>query len=111
VTGISGAGSDRGESTAAHTSGAHLRDGDHLEYLSPNELAVILNEREADALLAVLETALNDGVTPGVGLRVEDARAAGFKIVSERFRDQDPYNRGLRLVATVARRGTAMPDA
>ena len=103
-------GNDRDEQAAA-TTGAHLRDGDHLEYLSPNELAVILNEREADALLAVLEAALNDGVTPGVGLRVEDARAAGFKIVSERFRDQDPYNRGLRLVATVARRGAAMPDA
>jgi hypothetical protein len=86
---------------------ATLRDGDHLEYLSPSEVAVILHEREADALLAVLEAALNNGTLPGLGLRVEDARAAGFKIVSERFRDQEPYSRGRRLVATVSRAGKA----
>ena len=90
---------------------AELRDGDHLEYLSPNECAVILQVREADALLAVLEKALNDGVEPGIGLRVEDARAAGFKIVSERWRDQDPYDRGIRLIAVVGRPGKAAPHA
>jgi hypothetical protein len=86
------------------TAVAELRDGDHLEYLSPNECAVILQEREADAVLSMLEQAHNAGMTPGIGLRVEDVRAAGFKLVSERFREQDPYIRGLRIVATVARR-------
>lgn len=77
--------------------------GDHLEYLGPQECAVILHHREADALLAVLEQAHNSGIEPGVGLHVEDVRNAGFKIVSERFRDQDPYSRGRRIVGTVTR--------
>lgn len=85
---------------------AEVRPGDHLEYLGPQECAVVLHHREADALLAVLESALNAGTVPGRGLRVEDARAAGFKIVSERFRDQDPYSRGLRVVATSTRRSS-----
>jgi hypothetical protein len=87
--------------------GAQLRECDHLEYLSPNECAVILDEREADAVLAMLEQAHNVGMAPGLGLRVEDVRSAGFKLVSERFRDQDPYSRGLRLVATVARKASS----
>lgn len=86
---------------------AELRHGDSLEYLSPNECAVILSHREADALLAVLEKALGDGVTPGPGLWAKDAESAGFKIVSERWRDQDPYSRGMRIVATVARKPPA----
>ena len=76
---------------------AALREG--RRDLDVQECAVVLHHREADALLALLEAAINSGMTPGAGLRVEDAREAGFKIVGERFRDQDPYNRAPRNVA------------
>ena len=46
----------------------------------PQELVVILHHREADALLALLEAALNKQLDPGIGLRREDAEAAGVKI-------------------------------
>lgn len=69
--------------------------------LGPQECAVVLSHAEADALLALLEQANNAGMVPGIGLRVEDAQAAGFKIVGERFRDSDPYNRADRIRAVV----------
>lgn len=70
-----------------------------LQGLGPREIGVVLMDNEADALLAVLETAINSGITPGIGLLKEDAEAAGFKIVAQRFRDNDPYNRGARITA------------
>jgi hypothetical protein len=48
--------------------------------LGPQECVVVLHHREADALLAVLEVALNRGIDPGIGLRREDVEAAGVKI-------------------------------
>lgn len=48
--------------------------------MSDQELTVTLHQREADALLALLEQALNAGMEPGIGLRRDDAHAAGVKI-------------------------------
>ena len=73
------------------------------EQLGPREVAAVLMDNEVDALLAMLETANNSGITPGIGLRVEDAQSAGFKLVAERFRDQDPYNRGVRTIGVILR--------
>lgn len=61
----------------------------------------MLLHSEVDALLAMLERANNDGITPGPGLSVEAAQSAGFRLVSERFRSDDPYNRGARVVGVV----------
>jgi len=72
-----------------------------VEELGPQECAVVLHHREADALLSMLEQANNAGITPGPGLHVEAAQEAGFRIVSERFRDRDPYNRSTRVVGVV----------
>lgn len=79
------------------------RWNESTETLGSRELAPVLLDSEADALLAVLEKANNAGITPGIGLRVEAAQAAAFKIVAERFRDQDPYDRGVRTVGVVLR--------
>lgn len=51
-----------------------------MRELDDQELVVVLHQREADAVLAMLEAAINSGIKPGIGLRVEDAHAAGVKI-------------------------------
>lgn len=54
--------------------------GDSRPVVGPQECYVVLHHREADAVLAVLEQAVNANMEPGIGLRVEDAVAAGVKL-------------------------------
>lgn len=82
-----------------------------ITYLSPGECAVVLSHAETDALLALLEQAQNAGFTPGVGLRLGDAEEAGYRIVQQRWRDQDPYSRAPAIVAVTRRPGKAALDA
>jgi hypothetical protein len=62
--------------------GGTVPDREPAEYPKPGqqECVVVLHHREADALLALLEQALNKQLDPGIGLRRDDAEAAGVKI-------------------------------
>ncbi len=85
------------------------RTNDDLVVLSREECAVVLSHAEADALLAVMEKALNAGIVPGIGLPRGLAESAAFKVVRQRAIASDPYDRGSRIVAAVWRPSTVTP--